>query len=234
MRQARGRVMVDLVVDSRERRRQLQRELAQIPLLDPRFRVLQETPPPKTTATVLETAPPPERYPALMQDCLWQRSGSLSAANQAADAAASAADDLRQRSASLKQLAERYGPRELAALGPDARQELARLVESHLRELETVRTRFDDMVLKLVRPLAQQQPVTNESPAPPRNWVESTQDLVSTVEELHRMVSSLFMDSTRKPEDTLPGLAARLLAAAHRTTPLTSEIRTALAREAAR
>jgi RNA polymerase sigma factor (sigma-70 family) len=221
-------VTVDVLVETREDQNKAVAALDQIPLITPYFRVIADL---ALTARAASTSPPREKptfYQPLMEPYLRGQLESAAAVNQVMAAAARASDDLLHRAVALSQLSTRYPAATISSLSPDARLELLRLVQDHLSELEIERKNFQAIVLDLVRPVASDwhESVTKDAAD---NWTESSKLLLDTVQTLHGICSSLFVETTRGNNNTLGNLTGRVLVVAERLKPEAERLQRQLA-----
>jgi DNA-directed RNA polymerase specialized sigma24 family protein len=224
-------VTVDLLVGTRKDQDQLAAALEAIPLIRPRFRVLDDfamsggTAPTTTPVSPLQQ---PARYPPLMEPYVRSQLASAEAVRDVMAAAAGASDDLLHRAFALSQLSRRYPSTAIATLTPEARLELLRLAEAHFAELEIESRNFQAVAIDLIRPLA----AVAEQGGEPDNgtdWTGSAAQLLDTANALHEASSSLFVDTTQPPADSLANLASGILMLHHRFGVLADTLRRSLA-----
>jgi RNA polymerase sigma factor (sigma-70 family) len=224
-------VTVDLVVETREAQDKAVAVLHGVPLIRPRFKVIEDLAPIDGIAPAISTsalAEEPARYEPLMEPYLRRQLGSAAAVNQVMAAAARASDDLLHRAVALSELSARYPADKVSTLSADARLELLRLVQSHLAELEIERRNFQEIVIDLVRPIAnvQSEPDTKDGA---ENWTASANALLHTSQTLHGFCSSLFVETTQQPEDSMANIAGRLLTVSERLHTRADELQRNLA-----
>jgi RNA polymerase sigma factor (sigma-70 family) len=206
-------VAVEIVVD-RDGREKTIAALERVPLVRPRFRVVEDLALTAETASEAPASPPkeePPRFEPLMEPYLRHQLGSAAAVNEVMAAAARASDDLLHRAVALSELSQRYPAETIAALTPEARLELLRLVQSDLAELEIERRNFQQIVVELVRPVASAT-IDPGKKDTGENWTASAAELLETAQTLHRFCSSLFVQTTEPPADSLSNLTERVVA----------------------
>ena len=203
-------VMVDILVQTHNSQDKVAAALQQIPLIRPRFQVLEDFAINGGTEVGSNPLPQPARYPPLMEPYLRGQLASADAVRDLMAAAAGAADDLLHGAFALSELSLRYPSAKIAALSPEARLELLRLAESRLAELEIDRKNFQATVVELIRPVAaaREKPDTWEDET---DWTASAATLLRTTNALHEICSSLFVETTQPPAGPLPELAGRML-----------------------